>query len=99
MGVEASLTLGREEMPWVKELVGFNIEVESFSSWRGFYCSWSMNSIGAICLVCYDGRYKCIDVMRRMLIALKRHYAISNVYVYMDMAFSSLESPSSLIVS
>ena len=25
-----------------------------------------MGSIEAICLVCYYGRYKCIDVMRRM---------------------------------
>ena len=36
MGVKASLTLGREEKPWVKGLVGLNIEVERFSSWRRF---------------------------------------------------------------
>ena len=66
MGVKAPLTLGREEMPWVKGLVGLNIEVERFSSWRGFCCSWSMGSIKAICLFCYYERYKCIDVMRKM---------------------------------
>lgn len=33
-----------------------------------------------------------------ILIALKRHYAIIDVYVYMDMAFSSLESPPSPII-
>ena len=107
MGVKASLTLGREEMPWVKGLVGFNIEFERFSSWRGFCCSWSMGSLkpyalfvimrcisvlmwweGCILIALktghlYHGRYKCIDVIRRMyLIALKRHYAIVNVCVY-----------------
>ena len=30
MGVKDSLTLGREEMPWVKGLVRFNIVVERF---------------------------------------------------------------------
>ena len=55
MGVKASLTLGWEEMPWVKGLVGLNIEVERFSSWRGFCCSWSMGSIEAICLVVIMG--------------------------------------------
>ena len=34
LGVKASLTLGREEKPWVKELVGLAIEVEKFFSWR-----------------------------------------------------------------
>ena len=45
MGVKASLTLGREEMPLVKGLVELNIEVERFSSWRGFCCPSSMGSI------------------------------------------------------
>ena len=30
MGVKASLTLGREENPWVKGLVGLKIVVEEF---------------------------------------------------------------------
>ena len=66
MVVKASLTLGREEKPCMKGLVGLYIEVKIFSSWRGFFCSWSMGSIEPICLVCCYGRYKCIDVMRRV---------------------------------
>ena len=33
-GVKASLTLGREEKPWVKGLVGLNNVVEGLFSWR-----------------------------------------------------------------
>ena len=59
MGVKASLTLGREEMHWVKGLFGFNNVVEKFSLvWRWFlYDSWSMGSMEAICLL-HFGRYK-----------------------------------------
>ena len=35
LGVKASLTLGREEKPWVKGLVGLDIIVEKSLSWRG----------------------------------------------------------------
>ena len=43
MGVKASLTLGREEKPWVKGLVGLNNVVECLFSWReGGEISWSM---------------------------------------------------------
>ena len=44
MGVKASLTLGREEKPWVKGLVGLNIVLEkiylmmrSFSFFHGVW--------------------------------------------------------------
>ena len=36
MDVKYSLTLWKEEMPWVKGLVGLNIEVERFPLGEGF---------------------------------------------------------------
>ena len=43
MGVKASLTFGREEMPWVKGLVGLNSAIEKIFSWRegSFYGVWA----------------------------------------------------------
>ena len=35
LGMKASLTLGREEKPRVKGLVGLNIEVQKSFSWGG----------------------------------------------------------------
>ena len=34
-GLKASLTLGREDIPWVNGLVGLNIEVERFPLGEG----------------------------------------------------------------
>ena len=58
LGVKASLTLGREEKPWVKGLVGLNIEVEKSFSWRGdsFHGVWAPLKTYAFLL--FYGRYK-----------------------------------------
>ena len=37
MGVKASLTLGKEEMPWLKGLVGLNNVVDKFSLVRRWF--------------------------------------------------------------
>ena len=65
MGVKASLTLGREEMPWVKGLVGLNIEVERFSSLESppspivsWFQWWIIVlSLGREFMFCYDMLY------------------------------------------
>ena len=49
-GFESFTHPWEDREPWMKGLVGINIEFESFSSWRGFFGSWSMGSIEAICL-------------------------------------------------
>ncbi len=52
MGVKASLTLGREEKPWVKVLVRLKIAVEKiYLIMTSCFLSWSMGSIEAIYLV------------------------------------------------
>ena len=54
MGVNTSLTLRREEKPWVKGLVRLNIVVEKiYLMMRIFFLAWSMGSIEAIYLCCF----------------------------------------------
>ena len=58
MGLKASLTLGREEKPWVKGLLGLNIVFEKIlpHDEKFFFLSWSMGSIELKCLLMF-GRY------------------------------------------
>ena len=58
LGVEAALTLGRKRSLGVKGLVGLNIEVEKYLSWRGdsFHGVWAPLKPYAFLL--FYGRYK-----------------------------------------
>ena len=61
MSVKASLTLGREEKPWVKGLVGLNIVVEKFTSWWGVVISFMEYGLHWIHMpLCCFWRYKCM---------------------------------------
>ena len=82
MGVKASLTLGREEKPWVKGLVGLNIVVEKIylmmRSCSFFHGVWAL--LKPYALFCFGG----ISVFvrrRRFYYSLERKKCNYNLFM------------------